>query len=401
MGFFGKLFDKKECSICGGEIGLLGNRKLEDGNCCKECAKKLSPWFDDRRHSTVEQIKRQLAAREANRQKLETWEHNMVFGEYQKLYVSFVGRIPDTIVISSASNYKEDNADIIPLHLVNSCNVDIRESHRELKQKNAQGEQVSYNPPRYEYSYDFYIKMTIMGIEYIDDVSFRLNRNTLKLESVQRGNGRGLLFSQAFDPMHYPEYREYKSICDTVYQIISFGQKGVPYQEQSAGVVSAGSADSVPAMLNKIRNASDVESALNAYMALSAQILNHSDRDEINRQAAEALAAVKNRETRQAVAAAPVQPSGVWICPNCGSENTKKFCQGCGSMRPAPAPTPAKWKCFCGTENTGKFCAECGTAQFSLKDITCSECSWTAEPGDVVLPTFCPNCGKRFNADDI
>lgn len=30
MGLFGKLFDKKECAICGGEIGLLGNRKLED-----------------------------------------------------------------------------------------------------------------------------------------------------------------------------------------------------------------------------------------------------------------------------------------------------------------------------------------------------------------------------------
>ena len=38
MGFFGKLFDKKECSICGGEIGLLGNRRLEDGNMCKSCA---------------------------------------------------------------------------------------------------------------------------------------------------------------------------------------------------------------------------------------------------------------------------------------------------------------------------------------------------------------------------
>ena len=32
MGLFGKLFEKKSCDICGGEIGLLGNRKLEDGN---------------------------------------------------------------------------------------------------------------------------------------------------------------------------------------------------------------------------------------------------------------------------------------------------------------------------------------------------------------------------------
>ena len=29
MGLFGKVFEKKECSICGGEIGLLGNRKLK------------------------------------------------------------------------------------------------------------------------------------------------------------------------------------------------------------------------------------------------------------------------------------------------------------------------------------------------------------------------------------
>ena len=58
------LFDKKICDICGEKIGLLGNRKLDDGNLCKDCAKKLSPWFEDRRHSTVEDIKRQLEYRE-------------------------------------------------------------------------------------------------------------------------------------------------------------------------------------------------------------------------------------------------------------------------------------------------------------------------------------------------
>ena len=55
------LFDKKYCDICGEKIGLLGNRKLEDGNLCKDCAGKLSPFFSDRRNSTVEEIKAQLA----------------------------------------------------------------------------------------------------------------------------------------------------------------------------------------------------------------------------------------------------------------------------------------------------------------------------------------------------
>ena len=207
MAFFGKLFEKKVCDLCGGEIGLLGNKKLEDGNCCKECAGKLSPWFDERRHSTVEQIRRQLTAREENRQKLQSWNHDMVFGEYQKLYVKFLGKIPDTFVISSASNYKEANADILQFAHVSSCDADIRESHKELKQKNAQGEEISFNPPRYEYSYEFYVKLMIMGCEYIDDLRFRLNRNTLKLQTVQRSTGRGLLFNQAFDPMQYPEFR--------------------------------------------------------------------------------------------------------------------------------------------------------------------------------------------------
>ena len=64
------LFDKKYCDICGEKIGLLGNRKLEDGNMCKDCAKKLSPFFSERRSSTVDEIKQQLAYREQNKQVL-------------------------------------------------------------------------------------------------------------------------------------------------------------------------------------------------------------------------------------------------------------------------------------------------------------------------------------------
>ena len=49
------LFDKKICDICGEKIGLLGNRKLDDGNLCKNCAKKLSPWFEVEFHLSMMQ----------------------------------------------------------------------------------------------------------------------------------------------------------------------------------------------------------------------------------------------------------------------------------------------------------------------------------------------------------
>lgn len=74
------LFDKKYCDVCGEKIGFLGNRKLENGNLCKDCAKKLSPFFSGRRRSTVEDIKRQLAYREENKTKLQNFKSDYTFG---------------------------------------------------------------------------------------------------------------------------------------------------------------------------------------------------------------------------------------------------------------------------------------------------------------------------------
>ena len=401
MGFFGKLFDKKVCDLCGGEIGLLGNRKLEDGNCCKECAAKLSPWFDERRHSTVEQIQRQITAREENRRKLQNWNHDMVFGEYQKIYVKFAGRIPETFVISSASNYREANADIIDFSNLSSCDADIQESRRELKQKNAQGEEISFNPPRYEYSYEFYVKLMVMGCEYIDDMRFRLNRNTLKLQTIQRGANRNMMFSQSFDPMLYPEYRELKNELDNVCRLFSCGQQGIPYEGNAAG------GDGIQSLLEQIRNAPDLETAMQLQAALSLMTITNPNKEHINAQAAQALSQVQNRcmhggaSLHQSNANRPVVPaaSEQWVCPSCGSQNTGKFCSGCGNPRPVPVKQSG-WKCFCGAVNTGRFCNECGTTRFEPRQIWCSECSWTIEEEGQV-PKFCPNCGRKVDNDDI
>ena len=53
MGFFDKMFEKKECAICGTELGLLGKTKISEGYLCKECAGKLSPYFHGYRSSTA------------------------------------------------------------------------------------------------------------------------------------------------------------------------------------------------------------------------------------------------------------------------------------------------------------------------------------------------------------
>jgi len=306
MGLF-DAFKKKDCEICGKEVGMFGYKKLEDGEICKDCVKLLSPWFDDRRHSTVEQIKRQLAAREENYRKLQTWNHEMALGDYQKIYFNFVNGVPESFVICSSGNYKEDNADIIPLRQLSSFNADIQEDRRELMQENEQGEEVSYNPPRFEYSYEFYIEMMVSGIEYIDDMRIHLNRDTVELETVMP---KATLFGvQPFDPMHYPEYRQYKAMMDEVCEILSCGQRGCVYSPQQ------------PA------------------------------------------AAPVQPMTSQAAA---------WTCESCGSRNTGKFCQGCGAPAPAPKVNSWKCFCgtvntgkFCENCGTQQFtpdeieCSEC------------------------------------------
>ena len=81
----------KNTATSAGENGLLGNRKLEDGNLCKDCARKLSPFFSERRNSTVEDIKRQLAYRAENEKKLAGFTPSMTFDGEQKVYIDPIG----------------------------------------------------------------------------------------------------------------------------------------------------------------------------------------------------------------------------------------------------------------------------------------------------------------------
>lgn len=152
------LFDKKYCDICGEKIGLLGNRKLEDGNLCKDCASKLSPFFSGRKSATVEEIKQQLAYREENKQKLASFRPSKTFGESRKIYID---EAAGTFIVTSRSNWRDDNPDLISLSQVTACNTDIQENRDEIYQKTEDGKSVSYNPPRYEYSYEFKVQILV------------------------------------------------------------------------------------------------------------------------------------------------------------------------------------------------------------------------------------------------
>ena len=273
MGLF-DVFKKKDCEICGKEVVMFGYKKLEDGEICKDCVKLLSPWFDDRRHSTVEQIKAQLAYREENKAALAGFRPAVAFGEQYTLRAELVNGVPTRFVVERTDSYLEENADIINFKDVTSFNIDVQESDRELKTENSNGEEVSYNPPRYEYSYDFCVEIYV-NHPYFDDIRFQLNRNSVDLETVARRPGT-VGIRAVFDPMLYPEYRQYRKECDELEELFRAGMQGMPLN----GYAPAVPAEPVP-------------------------------------------------QSEPAPAPAPAGPK---FCPNCGAPaDGGKFCQSCGS----------------------------------------------------------------------
>lgn len=297
------LFDKKYCDICGEKIGLLGNRKLSDGNLCKDCAAKLSPWFTERKQSTVEEIREQLRLREENRQKLAGFHPTRTIGVDTKVYVDEPGK---TFIVTGAQDIMKANPDLIRMDQVADCQMDIRHTRTELKRENAQGEKVSYDPPVYEYDYTFWMEISVIGHPYIGSIRFRLNDRDITIRSEAR---RSLLGMPTDDihPEFNVEYREYLEMATLIVAVMKLG--------------------------------SDPQAAA-ADMAAPAPV------------------------SAPAPAPTPVS-SGAWTCRSCGAENTGKFCQSCGSPRPAAV-------------------------------LRCSRCGW--QPQNGAAAKFCPECGGPMTA---
>ncbi len=175
------LFDKKICDICGEKIGLLGNRKLDDGNLCKDCAKKLSPWFEDRRHSTVEDIKRQLEYREKNKKAV--MDFCITRQINTRNYNVFIDDNKGNFTVARKLDVNE-NPDIVPLSAVVQCRVDVERQQNEETYTTKDGETVSYQPPVYKYEFDYTMRIKVKT-PWFDDMDFRLN--TFSISSDNRG----------------------------------------------------------------------------------------------------------------------------------------------------------------------------------------------------------------------
>ena len=120
------------------------------------------------------------------------------------------------------------------------CVTDIEVRDEEMKQRDAEGKMVSYNPPRYKQHHNFYIKMQIRNNPYFDDIKFHVNRGVVTLESI---GGFGTGVASAFmrgagvsnarfstgtlrDSHEQRRYNEYQQMCQIIEQAVEDGKRG-------------------------------------------------------------------------------------------------------------------------------------------------------------------------------
>ena len=268
------LFDKKNCDICGEKIGLLGNRKLDDGNLCKNCAKKLSPWFEERRHSTIEDIKRQLEYREQNKQKVENFRVTRQIAT--RTYNIFIDDTNGNFAVAHNLDISE-NPDIVPLSSITMCKMEVKQDRREEKY-NKDGNMVSYQPPVYHYEYDYTMRIKVRT-PWFDDMDFKLNN--ISLEEKDR------------------------------HEIMEIEQTGNQIVAALTGNV---------AMNSGMQNMNGGMQYGNMGMNNGMQNMNGGMQQG-------------NMGMNQNMNGNAQQMGGTWKC-QCGADNTGKFCEFCGQPRP-------------------------------------------------------------------
>mgnify|MGYP002620391307 CR=1 FL=1 len=290
----------------------MGNQKLEDGNLCKDCAKQLSPWFSDRRRSTVEDIKRQLAYREENRGRASQFRTTRSYGEDCKVLLDEEHR---WFTVTRARDLADANPDILDCTALTGCRVDIDESRTEQKREGPDGKEVTYNPPRYEYSYDFEVIISVNN-PYFDEMKFRLNNSSVYIEP-QNTMQRPMMGQQGMMGQRPMAGRSQSGMT----------QRPMMGQMNSVGRMNTMAAGFDPESNREYRKYREMGDEIRA--ALLQVMETARGGGAVQTAPMQQEAPMQQQET---FAPAPAA-AGPWTCPACGGQNDGKFCEYCGAPR--------------------------------------------------------------------
>ncbi len=315
------IFDKKECAICGNKVGLLGARKVEDGTICSDCTKKLSPFFSERKRSTVADIQQQLAYREQNKQNLARFNASRTLGTGSTKVI-----VDDTqrkFVVSKKSDFRAENADIIDISQVTNVRYEVKENRTEQYMKDANGNNRSYTPPRYDYDYDFKIFIDV-NHPYFSEISFDLS-------------------SGKIDSRYTEEYRRMEQIANEIVTALGGSPMagGMGYQQPMGGMgyqqpmggtyqpMNQGYQQPMQGGYQQPMQGGYQQPMQGGYQ----QPMQGGYQQPVQGGYQQPVqTGYQQQPMNQGYQQAPAQGLQ-WFCPSCGAANTTPFCQNCGTPR--------------------------------------------------------------------
>lgn len=196
---FKDMFKKKPCSICGYESNVLSNKKLADGNLCTNCDSKLSHYYCGRKNASVEQIRKHLQYREKNREQVLKMKVTRILGDYHRLLID---EDQGVFTVCINNDPTAGNPDVISFSQVTGCYIDVSHSSVEEKNYSSNGS-VSYNPPRYNNYYRFFIEI-------------HLNHPEISVMRFPIQKGDILIPGSLGNPELNAKYCKYKELCEEI-----------------------------------------------------------------------------------------------------------------------------------------------------------------------------------------
>ena len=263
----------------------------------------------------MEEIRQQLAYREENQLRLADFHPDVTFGRFKKVYVDRAG---GKFIVTTATNWRDDNPDLISFSQVTGVDTDICENKNEIYYKDDEGRSKSYNPRRYEYDYEFNVTI-LVDSPWFDKIEVELSS----------GNRP--------DNPHTNLYRQYEDQMHALYDIL------IGSQRQTYGQ--------------------------NGFAASAASVFNASEQEIME-------IAIKASPWR--CSSCGQANIGTVTCSKCGGPVTdervlslardmakaKPVLENAalqGNSVPIQQSVPQSWTCsYCGTQNSGNFCESCG-----------------------------------------
>ena len=351
------LFDKKYCDICGEKVNMLTQKKLSDGLLCSDCKHKLGAFTSGWKQRTVQDVKNHFEQREQNKQKYQQFNCTATAG----------GR---NNALQADFNHRQFIFAI---------------DNRDFK---------SGNPQVFDFSQlqDFWIEQDYRTLSDSDNDGIPDNRDNFdnrQLGNNQSGfgrmmNGMNNMMNMNSSMLNVPLAAQ-PFVRNSNSYTTSNGVREVSNIRVCFRVTDPYITEPISFSATSFISSGNQMELMNAYevavqiMQLCQQIkqggaqINGGYSQPQQNIGGFAAGAPQNAAyaapAQQAYAsAAPVQAQSAdtsWVCPSCGTRNDGKFCQGCGSAKPAAMPS------------------------------RCPSCGWTPANGQP-MPKFCPECGARF-----